>query len=157
MARAAQRDRARRDASGGPSGSLIQGSGTSLFAAIQTVAPSLRVEVSPVNLRDVGEVEGRRRGLSALPEWRLIVPSGGGAATLRRDLIVTLAARHKVAAVYYERYFVAAGGLVSYGSNFIDPYRQAAGYVDRILKGEKAADLPVQAPTRYETVLNSRP
>jgi putative ABC transport system substrate-binding protein len=131
-----------------------QGSGTSLFAAIQTVAPSLRVEVSPVNLRDVGEVERAVEALARSPNGGLIVPSGGGAATLRRDLIVTLAARHKVPAVYYERYFVAAGGLVSYGSNFIELYRQAAGYVDRILKGEKAADLPVQAPTRYETVLN---
>jgi len=82
----------------------------------------------------------------------LIVTSGG--AQLHRDLIVTLAARHKLPAVYYERNFVAAGGLISYGSNYVDQYRQAAGYVDRILKGEKPADLPVRAPTRYATVLN---
>jgi putative ABC transport system substrate-binding protein len=112
------------------------------------------VEVSPVNLRDVGEIERAIAVLARSPNGGLIVPSGGGAATLRRDLIVTLAARHKVPAVYYERYFVAAGGLVSYGSNFIDLYRQAAGYVDRILKGEKPAELPVQAPTKYETVIN---
>ena len=78
----------------------------------------------------------------------------GAAATLHRELIVTLAARHKLPAVYYERHFAAAGGLVSYGADQIDQYRRAAGYVDRILKGEKPADLPVQAPTKYETVIN---
>ncbi len=130
------------------------GSGTSLFAAIQAVAPSLRVEVNPVNLRDAGEIEGAVAAFARSPNGGLIVAAGGGAATLHRDLIVTLAARNKLPAVYYERYFVAAGGLVSYGPNFIDQYRQAAGYVDRILKGEKPSDLPVQAPTRYELVLN---
>ena len=80
--------------------------------------------------------------------------AAGPAATRHRDLIIKLAARHKLPAVYYERSFVAAGGLISYGANYIDQYRQAASYVDRILKGEKLADLPVQAPTKYETVLN---
>ena len=82
--------------------------------------------------------------------------TASGGAAVHRNLIFTLAARHKLPAVYYERSFVAAGGLVSYGPDFIDQYRRAAGYVDRILKGEKPADLPVQAPTRYETVLNMR-
>jgi putative ABC transport system substrate-binding protein len=78
----------------------------------------------------------------------------GGLALFHRDLIITLAARHKLPAVHYERFFVAAGGLISYGPSFVDQFRQAAGYVDRILKGEKPADLPVQAPTKYEMVLN---
>ena len=83
-----------------------------------------------------------------------LIVSGSGLAQLHRDLIITLAARHKLPAVYYERFFVAAGGLVSYGANYIDQYRRAAGYVDRILKGEKPADLPVQVPTKYELVIN---
>jgi putative ABC transport system substrate-binding protein len=130
------------------------GSGTSQFAAIQAVAPALRVEVSPVNMRDAGEMERAVATFARAPNGGLIVASGGGIATLHRDLIITLAARHKLPAVYYERYFVPAGGLISYGHNSVDQYRQAAGYVDRILKGEKPADLPVQAPTKYETVLN---
>ena len=80
--------------------------------------------------------------------------TASSAATRHRDLIITLAARHKLPAVYYERFFVAAGGLISYGPDFVDQYRRAAGYVDRILKGEKPADLPVQAPTKYELVIN---
>ena len=80
--------------------------------------------------------------------------TAGASATLHRELIITLAARHKLPAVYYERFFIAAGGLVSYGPDYVDQYRRAAGYVDRILKGDKPADLPVQAPTKYETVLN---
>ena len=91
--------------------------------------------------------------LTRAPNGGLIV-TGSGLASRHRDLIITLAARHKLPAVYYERFFVAAGGLISYGPDFVDQYRQAAGYVDRILKGEKPADLPVQAPTKYETVLN---
>ena len=83
-----------------------------------------------------------------------LIVTGGGAAVLHRNLIVTLAARHKLPAVYFERFFVAAGGLISYGPDYLGQYRKAAGYVDRILRGEKPADLPVQAPTRYETVLN---
>jgi len=128
-------------------------SGTSQFAAIQAVAPSLRVEVSPVNMRDAGEIEGAVTAFARSPNGGLIVPAGGS-AQLHRNLIITLAARHKLPAVYYERFFVAAGGLISYGSDFIDQYRRSASYVDRILKGEKPSDLPVQAPTKYELVIN---
>ena len=117
------------------------------------MAPSLRVEVNPLNLLDAGEIERAIAAFARSPNGGLIVTPGGG-ATLHRDLIITLAARHKLPAVYFERFFVAAGGLISYGPDFVDQYRQAAGYVDRILKGEKPADLPVQAPTRFETVLN---
>jgi putative ABC transport system substrate-binding protein len=130
-----------------------QGSGTSQFAAIQAVAPSLRLEVIPVNVRDPGEIERAVTTFARSSNGGLIVASGG-AAFVHRDLIVTLAARHKLPAVYFDRLFVAAGGLIAYGSNEVDQYRQAATYVDRILKGEKPADLPVQAPIRYETVLN---
>jgi putative tryptophan/tyrosine transport system substrate-binding protein len=128
-------------------------SGPAQFGVIQTVAPSLRLEVSPVNLRDPSEIERTVAAFSRLANGGLIVTASS--ATQRyRDLIVTLAARHKLPAVYPERSFVTAGGLISYGPDFVDQYRKAAGYVDRILKGEKPADLPVQAPTRYETVLN---
>jgi putative ABC transport system substrate-binding protein len=130
-----------------------QGAGNSEFAAIQAVAPSLRVEVSPVNLRDAGEVERAVTAFARSPNGGLIVTTTA-AAGRHRDLIVMLAARHKLPAVYPERSYVAAGGLMSYGANAIDQYRLAAGYVDRILKGEKPADLPVQAPTKYETVIN---
>ena len=130
-----------------------QGSGTSEFAAIQTVASSLRMEVNPVNVHDASEIE---RGLAAYarsPNGGLIVV-GGAVTVSHRDLIITLAALHKLPAVYYTRYLVAAGGLISYGPDVIEQYRQAAGYVDRILKGEKPGDLPVQAPTKYELVIN---
>jgi putative ABC transport system substrate-binding protein len=130
-----------------------QGSGTSLFAAIQAVAPSLRVEVNPVNVRDAGEIERAVAAFARSPNGGLIVTTTAF-AQLHRDLIITLAARHKLPVVYSERFFVTAGGLISYGPDFIDRFRRAAGYVDRILKGEKPADLPVQMPTRYETVLN---
>ena len=130
-----------------------QGSGTSQFAAIQAVAPSLRVEVIPVNLRDAGEIEQSVGTFARTPNGGLIV-TAGGAAVRHRDLIVTLAARYKLPAVYWERLFVAAGGLISYGADLVEQYQRAAGYVDRILKGEKPADLPVQAPTKYETVIN---
>jgi putative ABC transport system substrate-binding protein len=130
-----------------------QGSGNSEFAVVQALAPSLRVEVIPVNTSDAGEIERAVAAFARTPNGGLIVVAGAAAA-LYRNLIITLAARHKLPAVYYERSFVAAGGLVSYGSDFVDQYRRAAGYVDRILKGEKSADLPVQAPVRYETVLN---
>jgi putative ABC transport system substrate-binding protein len=128
-------------------------SGTSQFAAIQAVAPSLRVEVSPVNMRDAGEIERAVTAFARSPNAGLIV-AAGGSAQVHRNLIITLAARHKLPAVYYERFFVAAGGLISYGSDFIDQYRRSASYVDRILRGEKPADLPVQAPTKYELVIN---
>jgi ABC-type uncharacterized transport system substrate-binding protein len=127
--------------------------GASQFAAIQAVAPSLRVEVNPINLRDAGEIEHAVTAFARSSNGGLIVTTGG-LAQLHRDLIITLAARHKLPAVYYERFFVACGGLLSYGADYIDQYRQAAAYVDRILKGEKPGDLPVQAPTKYETVIN---
>jgi putative tryptophan/tyrosine transport system substrate-binding protein len=131
------------------------GSGTSQFAAIQGVAPALRVEVNPINVRDAGEIERGVAAFAHAPNGGLIV-TGGGSQQLHRDLIVTLAARHKLPTVYFERYFVAAGGLISYGPDFTDQYRRAADYVDRILKGDKPADLPVQAPTKYELVINLR-
>src|SRR5262245_14791118 len=130
-----------------------QGSGTTQFAVIQAVAPSLRMEVKPI---DVGDPDELRRDITTFARSSnggLIVTSGG-LAIRHRDLIITLAARHKLPAVYFERLFATAGGLISHGSNEVDQYRQAAGYVDRILKGEKPADLPVQAPNTYETVLN---
>jgi putative ABC transport system substrate-binding protein len=129
--------------------------GIGQFGAIQTAAPSLGVEVSPVNVRDAGEIERAVTAFARAPNGGLIV-TASASATLHRDLIITLAARHKLPAVYSERSFVAAGGLISYGTDYIDQYRKAAGYVDRILKGEKPADLPVQAPTKYETVLNMK-
>ena len=127
--------------------------GTGQFGVIQAVAPSLGVEVSPVNVRDAGEIERAVAAFARAPNGGLIVTASALAA-LHRDLIIALAARHKLPAVYFERYFVAAGGLISYGPDFVDQYRRAAGYVDRILKGEKPADLPVQAPTKYELVIN---
>jgi putative ABC transport system substrate-binding protein len=130
-----------------------QGSGTGQFAAIQAVAPSLRVEVIPINMRDALEIERAVAAFARSPNGGLILTAGASSG-LHRDLIVTLAARHKLPAVYDERSYVAHGGLVSYGPDFIDQYRQAAGYVDRILKGEKPADLPVQAPVKYELAIN---
>jgi putative ABC transport system substrate-binding protein len=128
--------------------------GPAQFGVIQAVAPSLGVEVTAVNMRDAGEIERAVAAFARTPNGGLIV-AASGLAQRHRDLIVTLAARHKLPAVYFERLFVvAAGGLISYGPDLIDQYRRAAGYVDRILKGEKPADLPVQAPTKYETVLN---
>ena len=127
--------------------------GIGQFGAIQAVAPSLGVEVSPVNVRDAGEIERAVTAFARSSNGGLIV-TGSALAVVHRDLIITLAARHKLPAVYFERYFVAAGGLISYGPDFVDQYRRAAGYVDRILKGEKPADLPVQAPTKYELVIN---
>jgi putative tryptophan/tyrosine transport system substrate-binding protein len=128
-------------------------SGPGQFGVIQAVAPSLRVEVNAVNVLDAGEIERAVAAFARAPNGGLIV-TASPLAQRHRDLIVALAARHKLPAVYNERYFVAAGGLISYGSDRTEQYRRAAGYVDRILKGEKPADLPVQAPTKYETVLN---
>ena len=128
-------------------------SGPGQFGVIQAVAASLRVEVNPVNVLDAGEIERAVAAFARAPNGGLIV-TASPLAQRHRDLIVALAARHKLPAVYNERYFVAAGGLISYGSDRTEQYRRAAAYVDRILKGEKPADLPVQAPTKYETVLN---
>jgi ABC-type uncharacterized transport system substrate-binding protein len=127
--------------------------GAGQFGAIQSVAPSFGVEVSPISARDAPEIERAIAAFAHSANGGLVVTQSA-LTTVHRDLIVTLAARHKLPAVYYERHFVAAGGLISYGPDFIDQHRQAATYVDRILKGEKPADLPVQAPTKYEMVIN---
>jgi putative ABC transport system substrate-binding protein len=131
----------------------VMGSGASQFAVIQAMAPALRMEVSPINPRDAGEIERAVAAFARSPNGGLIATAGAG-QVLYRDLIIMLAARHELPAVYFERSFVAAGGLISYGANLVERYREAAGYVDRILKGEKAAELPVQAPTKYELVIN---
>ena len=128
-------------------------SGIGQFAAAQAVAPSLGVELSPVDVRDAGEIDRAVTAFARSPNGGLIV-TASALATRHRDLIIALAARHRLPAVYSYRYMVAAGGLVSYGPDSLDQYRRAAGYVDRILKGEKPADLPVQAPTKYALVLN---
>ena len=128
-------------------------SGLGQFGVIQAVAPSHRVEVNPINVRDAGEIERAVTAFALSPNGGLIATSVAG-VTRHRNLIVALAARHKLPAVYWDRSIVAAGGLVSYGPDFIDQFRRAAGYVDRILKGEKPAELPVQAPTKYELVIN---
>jgi len=127
--------------------------GIGQFAAIQAVAPSLGVELSPVDVRDAGEIERAITAFARSPNSGLIVTASPSAA-VHRKLIVTMAARHQLPAVYPYRYFVTGDGLISYGPDSIDPYRRAAAYVDRILKGEKPADLPVQAPVKYQTVLN---
>jgi putative ABC transport system substrate-binding protein len=127
--------------------------GIGQFAVIQSVAPSLGMDVRTVNVRDAPEIERAVAAFARSSNGGLIV-TASPAATLHRDLIVTLAARHKLPAVYPFRYYVTAGGLISYGPDEIEQYRQAAGYVDRILKGEKPADLPVQAPTKYDLVIN---
>jgi putative ABC transport system substrate-binding protein len=127
--------------------------GPAQFGIIQAVAPSLSVEAIAVNVRDAPEIE-RDLGVFARSSNGGLVVTSSSLSRLHRNLIVTLAARHKLPAVYWDRFFVAAGGLISYGSDTVDMYRRAAGYVDRILKGEKPADLPVQAPTKYETVIN---
>jgi putative tryptophan/tyrosine transport system substrate-binding protein len=126
---------------------------TAQFGVIQAVGPMLKVEVTPIDLRDAGTIEQAVETFARSQNGGLIVV-GSGASIRHRDLIVTLAARHKLPAVYWERFFVVAGGLISYGVLTIDQYRRAAGYVDRILKGEKPADMPVQAPTKYETAIN---
>jgi len=128
-------------------------SGTGQFAVIQSVAPSVGVEVSPINIGDAGEIERAVTAFARAANGGLIV-AASALATVHRDLITTLAARHKLPAVYFNHVFVKDGGLISYGADFNDQYRKGAGYVDRILKGEKPADMPVQAPTKYELVIN---
>jgi ABC-type uncharacterized transport system substrate-binding protein len=127
--------------------------GPAQFGVIQAVAPPLGMEVNPVNVRDASEIERAVGAVARFPNSGLIVTPSGW-ASVHRELIVKLAAQHKLPAVYFGRYFVAGGGLISYGPDLSDQYRRAAGYVDRILKGEKPADLPVQAPTKYELVIN---
>jgi putative ABC transport system substrate-binding protein len=128
-------------------------SGPGMFAAIQSMSPSLGMEVTPVNARDAPEIERTVAAFARSANEGLIV-TGSALVAIHRHLIITLAARHTLPAVYYERSFVGAGGLISYGPDYVDQYRRAAGYVDRILKGDKPADLPVQAPTKYELVIN---
>jgi len=127
--------------------------GIGQFAVIQSAAPSVGVDVSAINMRDGAEIERAVTAFARRPNGGLILTASALAA-IHRDLVVSLAARYKLPAVYITRYFVAGGGLVSYGPDFVDQYRRAAEYVDRILKGEKPADLPVQAPTKYELVIN---
>jgi putative ABC transport system substrate-binding protein len=115
-----------------------------------SAAPSFGVEVRPLDVRDAGEIE---RAVASSSNGGMIV-TASALAQRHRDLLIALAARHKLPALYFDRTFVANGGLVSYGTDYLDQYRRAAGYVDRILKGEKAADLPVQVPTKYELVIN---
>ncbi len=129
-------------------------SGIGRFSVIQSVAPSVGMEVSPINLRaDANEIEHAVTAFAGAANSGLIV-AASPLANVHLDLIITLAGRHKLPAVYFERAFVTDGGLISYGPNFIDQFRRAAGYVDRILKGEKPADLPVQAPSKYELAIN---
>ena len=127
--------------------------GSGQFGAIQSVAPSFGAELRPIDVRDAAEIERAIAAFARAPNGGLIV-TGSALAVVHRDLIIALAARYKLPAVYFQRLFAASGGLISYGPNFLDQYRRAAGYVDRILKGEKPADLPVQAPTKYELVIN---
>jgi putative ABC transport system substrate-binding protein len=128
-------------------------SGIGQFAVIQYVAPSVGVEVSSIDLRDPGEIEREVTAFARSPDGGLII-AAGSASAVHRDLAIALAARHKLPAVYANGDFVRGGGLISYGLNFIDQYRRVAAYVDRILKGEKPADLPVQAPTKYDLIVN---
>jgi ABC-type uncharacterized transport system substrate-binding protein len=129
------------------------GAGLGQFGAITGAAPTFGVEVSPIDARDAKGIEHAAVAFSRAPNGGLIVTSSRLART-HRDLIVALAARHKLSAVYPNRIYVTAGGLLSYGPNYIQQFRQAAGYVDRVLKGEKPADLPVQLPTKFELVIN---
>jgi putative ABC transport system substrate-binding protein len=128
-------------------------SGTAAFGIIQAAAPSHGVEVSAINMRNASEIERAVATFAHVPNGGLIL-TGSGLANLHGRLIIALAARHNLPAIYYEGSYVGAGGLVSYGPDYVDQYRSAAGYVDRILKGEKPADLPVQAPTKYQLVIN---
>src|SRR5262249_48240656 len=127
--------------------------GLGQYGAVQSAASSFGVEASAVNLRNASEIERDIAAFATTPGGGLMVVASP-LAFLHGGLIVKLAARHKLPAIYIERYFVAAGGLISYGPDIIDQYRRAPSYVDRILKGEKPADLPVQAPTKYELVIN---
>jgi putative tryptophan/tyrosine transport system substrate-binding protein len=127
--------------------------GLGLWAATQSVSPAVAIDVSPINLADAGEIDRALAAFAHSPNGGLIV-TGSALSVARRDLIIALAARYRLPAVYYDRYFVDAGGLISYGSNTAEQFRLAATYVDRVLKGEKPSDLPVQTPTKYELVVN---
>jgi putative ABC transport system substrate-binding protein len=128
-------------------------SGSGQLGAIQGAAPAFGVELRPVDVRDAGEIERAVAAFAHASNGGLIV-TASVAAVVHRDLIIGLAARHRLPAIYTQRVFVTNGGLIAYGPDFIDQFRRAAGYVDRILKGEKPADLPVQAPNKYELVIN---
>ena len=128
-------------------------SGVALFGVIQAVASAHRVEANPLDLRDAAEIERAVTAFADSSNGGLVI-TPHASSIIHRDLIVQLAARHRLPAIYFDRPFVAAGGLISYGPDMNDQFRRAAGYVDRILKGEKPADLPVQAPTKYELVIN---
>ena len=127
--------------------------GIGQWAVIQAMAPSMGIELNLINIRDAGQIKLDLAAFARLSDGGLIV-TANPLATQHRELIIRLAADHKLPAVYFERYFVTGGGLISYGPHMVDQFRRAAGYVDRILKGEKPADLPVQAPTKYELVIN---
>ena len=124
-----------------------------LLGAMQSLAPSLRIQLRPIDMRDAGDIERAIIAFADEPNGGLIVPSSAR-GLIHRDLIISLAARHRLPAIYAYRIHVASGGLISYGIDSDDQFRRAAGYVDRILKGEKPADLPVQNPTKYELVIN---
>ena len=128
-------------------------SGIGQLGAISAVAPSLGIELSPIGVRDASEIEGAVTSFAREPNSGLIVLASP-LSIVQRKLIISLAARHRLPAVYGLRFFVVDGGLISYGPDSVEPYRRAAGYVDRILKGEKPGDLPVQAPTKYDLVIN---
>jgi len=128
-------------------------SGPGQFAAIQTAAPSLGLQINPININDANALESTIGAFAHSTNDGMIL-TGSGPAIQHRDLIITLAARYRLPTVYYDRFFAVAGGLISYGPDRIDQYRRAAGYVDRILRGDKAGDLPVQSPTKYELVIN---
>jgi len=132
---------------------LAVAAGPAQFSAAQTVAPSLGMELRPVDTRDAGEIERAITAFARGSNGGLLV-TGSSSASLHRKLIIGLAAQYRLPAVYFTRFFVTAGGLISYGPDYVDQFRQAAGYVDRILKGEKPGDLPVQAPTKYELAVN---
>jgi len=127
--------------------------GVGQLAVIQSVAPALGLDVRTINVRDDAEIERAVAAFANLPHGSMIV-TASALAFVHRDLIVALAARHKLPTIYFQRTFVAAGGLVSYGPDFLDQYRRAAGYVDRILKGDRPSELPVQLPTKFELVIN---
>jgi putative ABC transport system substrate-binding protein len=129
--------------------------GIGQFAAIQSVAPAFAVELRPIDVRDTAEIERAVSSFASVPNGGLIV-TGSALTLVHRDLIVGLAARHKLPTVYWDRIAVNAGGLISYGPDTIAPFRRAAGYVDRILKGENPAEMPVLSPTKYELVVNLR-
>jgi putative ABC transport system substrate-binding protein len=131
----------------------VDTTGAGQFGAIQSAAQSIGVEVKPAGVRDRGDIENALMDFARMPKGGLVV-TGSAPAAAHRELIITVAGRHRLPAIYPFRYFTDSGGLISYGPTTIDPYIHAAGYVDRILKGEKPADLPVQAPTRYELVIN---